>query len=94
MDITRINEFLARPGKDEALRTLLTSAIPMIATCSGCVSCHLLQSHENPTRFVVLEVWSSIESHQAAMGNIPAEALTELMELVDSAPRGEYYVRA
>ncbi len=89
--VTRINEFRAKEGKADALRKFLTPVIPMIASSTGCVSCHLLQSHENPTRFVVLEVWNSIESHQAAVRNIPAEAFTEVMQLLDGAPTGEYY---
>jgi quinol monooxygenase YgiN len=72
MSVARVNEFPGKEGKAEALCTFLAPVIPMIASSTGCVSCHLLQSHENPTRFVVLEVWNSIESHQAAVRNIPA----------------------
>jgi len=91
MRVTRINEFRAKEGKADALRTFLTPVIPMIASSTGCLSCQLLQSHENPTRFVVLEVWDSIDSHQAAVRNIPAEAFAEVMELLDGTPVGEYY---
>lgn len=91
MRVTRINEFRAKEGKAEALRTVLTPVIPMIASFPGCLSRQLLQSYENPTRFVVLEVWNSIESHQTAVRHIPAEAFTEVMGLLDGAPTGEYY---
>ena len=63
--------------KAEALRTILTPVIHMIASSAGCLSCQLLQSHENPTRFVILEAWDSIESHQAAVRDIPDEAFAE-----------------
>ena len=91
MRVTRINEFRAKDEKAEALRTFLAPVIPMIASSAGCLSCQLLQSHENPTRFVVLEVWDSIESHQTAVRDIPDEAFAEVMELLDGAPVGEYY---
>jgi hypothetical protein len=42
MSITRINEFRAKDGKDDALRTFLTRLIPTIAVIPGCQSCQLL----------------------------------------------------
>jgi quinol monooxygenase YgiN len=91
MSITRINEFRAKEGQAEALRTFLASIIPTIAATSGCCSCQLLQSHDNPTRFVVIEVWDSIEAHQASVRDIPPESLTNVMALLDGMPVGEYY---
>lgn len=91
MSVTRINEFRAKAEKAEALRTFLAPVIPMIASSAGCLSCQLLQSRENPVRFVVLEVWDSVGSHQAAVRDIPNEAFAEIMELLDGAPLGEYY---
>jgi quinol monooxygenase YgiN len=35
----------------------LTQIVPTIASSTGCLSCQLLQSHENPRRLVVIEVW-------------------------------------
>jgi quinol monooxygenase YgiN len=91
MGMTRINEFRAKEGKTDALRALLTRIIPTIASSTGCLSCQLLQSHETPTRFVVIEVWDSIESHQASMRDIPPEEFSEVMELLDGTPVDEYY---
>jgi quinol monooxygenase YgiN len=91
MSITRINNFRAKEGKADALRTFLTPLIPAIAATTGCRSCQLLQSHDNPTRVVVIEVWESIEAHQASVQNIPPEALAEVMTLLDGMPVGEYY---
>ncbi|HEY1685689.1 MAG TPA: antibiotic biosynthesis monooxygenase family protein [Tepidisphaeraceae bacterium] len=91
MKVTRINEFRAKEGKAEALRTFLTSMIPTNTSSVGCLSCQLLQGHENPTRLVVLEVWENIEAHQTAVQQIPKEAFANVMELLDSAPVGTYY---
>jgi hypothetical protein len=38
MSVTRINDFQAKEGKAEALRTLLGQAIPTIASFRGCLS--------------------------------------------------------
>jgi quinol monooxygenase YgiN len=91
MSITRINEFRAKDGSADALLTFLTRLIPTIAAIPGCQSCQLLQRHDEPTRFIVLEVWESIEAHQASVKDISSESLAELMALLDGRPAGAYY---
>ena len=91
MSITRINEFQAQEGKSEALRDLIASFVPLIESSDGCQSCQLLQSQEDPTRIVVIEVWDSTEAHQASMKNIPPGALQEAMKLLAGPPKGGYY---
>jgi quinol monooxygenase YgiN len=51
----------------------------------------LLQSQDNPARFVVLEVWDSIESHKSAVKDIPPDAFATVTELLDGRPSGEYF---
>ena len=91
MSVTRINEFRAKEGKADELRAFLTQIVPTIASSTGCLSCQLLQGHENPTRLVVIEVWDNIESHQASMRDIPPEEFAEVMTLLNGTPVGEYY---
>ena len=91
MTITRIGEFQARPELTEALRDFLLSIMPMIKSSQGCESVTLYQSHDDPTKFTMIEVWDNIESHQASVKNIPPEKLTEIRPLLASAPSGEYY---
>ena len=91
MSITRINEFQAQEGKGEALRDLIESFVPLIESSDGCQSCQLLQSQEDSTRIVVIEVWDSTEAHQASMKNIPPGALQEAMTLLAGPPKGGYY---
>ena len=88
MSVTRINDFR---GKPDALRAFLGQVIPSIASSKGCLSCKLLQSQDSPSRFVVLEVWDSIESHKAAVKDIPPEMFMTVMELLDGRPSGEYF---
>jgi quinol monooxygenase YgiN len=91
MSVTRINDFRAKEGKVDALRAFLGQIIPSIASSKGCLSCKLLQSQDNPARFVVLEVWDSVESHKAAVKDIPPEMFMTVMELLDGRPSGEYF---
>jgi heme oxygenase (mycobilin-producing) len=80
-----------RKGKADALRAFLGQVIPTVASSRGCLSCKLLQSQDNPARLVILEVWESVESHKAAVKNIPPEMLATIMELLDGRPSGEYF---
>ena len=91
MSISRIGEFQAKPEFTETLRDFLLSIVPIIKSSQGCESVTLYQSHENPTKFTMIEVWDSIESHQASVKNIPPEMLGEIRPLLASAPSGSYY---
>lgn len=91
MSITRINEFRARAGKTDELREFLVSILPGISSSDGCQSCELLQSYEDPVRYLVVEVWESIEAHRASVTGIPPDSLTRATALLDGSPRGEYF---
>ena len=91
MSITRIGETQAKPETTEALRDFLLSIMPMIKSSHGCESVTLYQSPADPTKFTMLEVWDSVESHQASAKNIPPEMLGEIRPLLASAPSGSYY---
>src|SRR5258708_35884219 len=91
MSITRISEFQANTEATEALCDFLLSIMPMIKSSQGCESVSLYQAHDDSTKFTMLEVWDSIESHQASVKNIPPEMLTEIRPLLASTPSGSYY---
>jgi len=90
MSVTRIGETKAKPETTGALRDFLISILPTIKSSPGCESVTLYQSHDDPTKFIVIEVWDSIESHQASVKNIPPEMLIEIKPLLASAPSGSY----
>ncbi len=50
----------------------------------------LYQSQDDPTKFTMIEIWDSIESHQASVKNIPPEMLAEIRPLLAAAPSGRY----
>ena len=91
MSITRIGETQAKPETTEALRDFLLSIMPMIKSSQGCESVTLYQSQTDPTKFTMIEVWDSLESHQASVKNIPPEMLGEIRPLLASAPSGGYF---
>ena len=91
MSISRIGETQAKPETTEALRDFLSSIMPMIKASQGCESVTLYQSQDDPTKFTMIEVWDSIESHQASVKNIPPKMLAEIRPLLASAPTGSYF---
>jgi len=91
MAITRINEFQAHPDHTDALRDFLRSVIVLVLDAPGCHSCDLLRHHEDPTRFVIVEVWDSIEAHQASVALIPPALLQQAQTLFAAPARGAYY---
>jgi len=91
MSITRISEFQANTEATEALCNFLLSIMPMIKSSQGCESVSLYQAHDDSTKYTMIEVWDSLESHQASVKNIPPEMLGEIRPLLASAPGGNYY---
>ncbi len=91
MSIARIGNFTGKPGQIDELKDFLFSIIPMIKSSSGCESVQLYQNQEDPASFTMIEIWDSIESHQASVKNIPPEKLAEIRPLLGSTPHGSYY---
>jgi heme oxygenase (mycobilin-producing) len=91
MPIFRIGEMQAKEGQIQPLRNFLTSIMPMIKSSQGCESCHLYQSQDDPAKFLMVEVWDSVESHQASVKNIPPEMISEIRPLLAASPSGSYF---
>ena len=91
MSVSRIGEVQAREGLVDELKEFLLSIMPGIKSSEGCDSVQLYQSHEDPSRFMMIEVWDSVESHQASVKNIPPEKLGEIQSLLANPPSGSYY---
>lgn len=91
MSIARIGETQAKPEAIEDLRSFLQSIMPGIQATKGCESVTLYQSQEDPTRFIMIEIWDSIESHKAAVMDISPEDIAKIRTLLASAPGGGYF---
>lgn len=91
MSITRINKFQAHEEQARALRDLLKSFVPTIRGSDGCLDCQVLQNLDDPAEIVVIEIWESVEAHQASVKNIPPDALQKAMALIDGPPESAYY---
>ena len=91
MSVFRMGEVQAKEGSTEALRDFLLSIMPGIKSSEGCLSVQLYQSQDDPSKFMMIEVWDRVESHQASVKNIPAEKLGEIRPLLAGSPSGSYF---
>jgi quinol monooxygenase YgiN len=91
MTITRINQFEAKAGRRADLRAFLQSVISVIRGSAGCRSVELLEGIEQGERLAIIEVWESVEAHQAAAKAIPQPKMEEVMALVAAPPSGAYF---
>jgi quinol monooxygenase YgiN len=51
----------------------------------------LLRSLDHPTRFMMIEVWDSVEAHQASLKHIPPGTFKKTTSVLAGPPRGEYF---
>jgi quinol monooxygenase YgiN len=91
MSVARIGEVQSREGLTNELKEFLISIMPGIKSSEGCESVQLYQSQDDPSKFMMIEVWDSVESHQASVKNIPAEKLGEIRPLLATSPGGRYF---
>ena len=91
MSVSRIGEVHAKLESVEELRDFLLSIMPGIKASQGCESVQLYQSEDDPSKFMMIEVWDSVESHQVSVKNIPPEKLGEIQPLLATSPRGSYF---
>lgn len=92
MRIAYIGQSQAKPDQIDLFRRFLTTVVaPGVTASAGCESYQLLQSEADPTLFIGIEIWTSIEAHRAAVINISPESIAEFKRLVATAPTGGYY---
>jgi quinol monooxygenase YgiN len=92
MRIAYIGHSQAKPDKVDAFREFLTSVVaPGVTSSAGCESYQLYQSESDPTQFVGIEIWTSVEAHRGAVINISPESIAEFRQLVAAPPTGGYY---
>lgn len=91
MSVLRINKFHTKEGQGDKVREILRSFDAVFRSNAGYESHKVLQNVNDPNQIVVIEVWESVEAHQAAAQKIPVHAFESVMSLLDGRPSGEYY---
>lgn len=93
MAITRINRFPAKPDSAAALNDFLRSVIARIVDAPGCRSCELFVQRDDLTRLTIIEVWDSLEAHEASVSRIPPGLLQQAQTLLAMPVEGVYFER-
>jgi quinol monooxygenase YgiN len=91
MSIYRIGDFQTKAELVEEMLDFLHSIMPIIQSSQGCESVQLYQSQDDPTKFMMIEVWDRVESHRASVKNIPSDLLAQIQPLLASSPSGSYF---
>lgn len=91
MPITPITEFKAAETKAEELYEFLKSLVPYISSSEGCLSCEVLRSNEDKSRFTVIEKWGSVDLHKKSVDNFPRERMQAAIRLFGASPKGGYF---
>lgn len=91
MSITRVNHFTAATGKEQELQDFLSSLVPYITGCEGNESCEAFRQEDNEHKFVVIEQWRDVASHQQSLANFPADNMQAAMSLFGEPPTGAAY---
>ena len=91
MSVKRIGQVQAKEGCIDDLREFMKSILPLIRGSEGCLSCELLQNQADTSKFLMVEVWESVEAHQASVKVIPPAKLDEIRSLLAAPPSGDYY---
>ncbi len=91
MSVTRVNEFFAKPGEVANLKEILRSIRSEVNAANGCSEFRILECDTEPNRFVIIETWDCIESHEAAVERISKQLIDQARAMLDATPDGNYY---
>ena len=92
MSVAYVGQSQAKPGESEKLRDFFLSVVePAVRASRGCESFTLLQSEADPSSFMAIEIWASVEAHQASVKHISPENIAAFMQLVTAPLRSGYH---
>jgi quinol monooxygenase YgiN len=92
MSVAYIGQSQAQPEAVEAFRRFMTEVVaPAVTASDGCQGYQIFQSETDPTQFIGVELWASVDAHRGAVKNIDPASIAEYMQLVAAPPTGGYY---
>lgn len=61
--VTEVAIFTALPGKEDELGQAIIQGLEVFRQHTGCISVHATRCIEQPARYMVSIVWTSLEAH-------------------------------
>lgn len=80
-----------KPGKADVVLNALKTLAESARSAPGLLRFELMQSQSDPSRFVIIEDWASIEHHQAGFANLPKDLLHVFMDNLTEEIKPEYF---
>ena len=90
MTVARHYVMTAPGGGEAGLEIALGNLAGALKQVPGFKGADLMQDVKQPTRFVFIERWESIEAHRGAGAHLPANATEELQANLAGRPEGAY----
>lgn len=91
--ITEIALFTAIPGKEEELGQAIVRGLEVIRQHPECISTHATHCIEQPRRYMVTNVWTSLEAHTVDFrgGPLFAQWRNHIQGLFEGLPEVFHY---
>jgi quinol monooxygenase YgiN len=90
MAVARHYVMIAAEGKEDALNAALVELAAKVRPITGCEGVELLRDTREPTYFMFIERWTSIDAHKAGGQSLGREALNDVMAAIAEPPKGRY----
>lgn len=91
--VTEIAIFIALPGKEEELGQAIIHGLDVIRQHPECISANVTRCIEQPKRYMVTNIWSSLEAHTVDFRGSPLfpQWRGHLADLFDGTPEVLHY---
>ena len=91
--VTEITVFIALAGKEEELGQGIIQGLEAIRQHPECISANAMKCVENPGRYILTVVWTSLEAHMNGFRNSPnfAEWRRHVNGLFEGQPELYHY---
>ncbi len=90
MTVARHYVMSAAPGQEAPLETALVALADVVRALDRSEGVELLRDTEQPSRFIFIEKWTSIEAHKSAGKQVPKDVFAPVMAALASPPEGSY----
>ena len=91
--ITEIALIRALPGKEEELGQAIIKGLDVIRKHPECISAHVTRCIEQPARYMLTNVWTSLEAHMVDFrgGPLFPQWRSRITGLIDGTPEVFHY---
>lgn len=92
MSVIRVGDCRAKAGQEAAVAEFVKKVIVAgVKTSPGCLDCYAWQSHDDPARFMIVEIWDSVAAHANAVMQIDPADIARFREIVAEMTSSGYY---